>query len=421
MWVSEVRCAFPVQGKGQPLPLSYMSRSVEMNSAFNKVKRQMKYPNRPTWLEIDLSAIRNNVQQLRRIVDKRCEIMSVVKANAYGHGAVQIAKTVLQAGAKRLAVAALCEAMELRESGIRAPILVLGYTPPWQAQDALDANVTLTVYDLECVTALNAAAARTSRPAAVHVKVNTGMNRLGVSPGKTAAFLAELQTYSHIYVEGLFTHFATADETDKDFAHAQFHTFSRLLSTLRAADLCPAVTHAANSAATLTMPHTHLDMVRPGIATYGLHPDVVKTRLPAGFAPALSWKATVVQIRDLQPGDAVSYGREFIAERPMRIAVIPVGYADGFPRAPYHWGSVLIAGQPAPILGRVCMDQTIVDVTSIETPSGRVQQGAEVVLIGQQCDAELSAETVGQRLGTINYDVVSGILARVPRIYTGLP
>lgn len=377
----------------------------------------MKYPIRPTWLEIDLAAIRQNVQHVRRYVGADREIMSVVKANAYGHGAVQIAKTVLDAGAQRLAVAAFCEAADLRAAGIRAPILVLGYTPPWHAPEAVAANVTLTIYDMECVAALDSAAAQADRTASVHVKINTGMNRLGISPDEAHAFLRAMRRYPHVHVEGIYTHFATADEMDKQNALAQFHRFEVLLDALRAAELRPPVAHAANSAATLTLPQTHLQMVRPGIALYGLHPDMEKTRLPAEFRPALSWKASIVQVRQLQPGDAIGYGREFIAKRPMQIAVLPMGYADGFPRAPHHWGSVLIGGKPAPILGRVCMDHTMVDITAQAVDGAAPRQGDEAVLIGRQGDAELSADTIGERLGTINYDVVSRIQARVPRVY----
>ncbi len=189
----------------------------------------------------------------------------------------------------------------------------------------------------------------------------------------------------------------------------------------RQAGLRPPVAHAANSAALLTMPHTHLDLVRSGIALYGLDPDMDQCRLPQGFQPALSWKAVVTHVADLEPGEPVSYGREYTAAAPMRVAVIPVGYADGFPRKPRTWGSVLIRGRAAPIVGRVCMDQTIVDVTAIEAETkaetGLLRQGEEVVLIGRQGDAQLSAEAASARIGTNNYDVVSRILARVPRLY----
>jgi alanine racemase len=218
-------------------------------------------------------------------------------------------------------------------------------------------------------------------------------------------------------VEGIFTHFATSDAADKVHADRQFVRFQQLLTQLADAGLRPPIAHAANSAALLTMPQTHLEMVRSGIALYGLDPDSNECRLPAGFSPVLSWKAIVVQVNSLAPGEAISYGREYITHRPTRTAVIPVGYADGFPRRPHHWGHVLIHGQPAPILGRVCMDQTIVDVTEIEPLWGTVCQGDEVVLIGHQGDRSITAADVGDRIQTNNYDIVSRILPRVPRVY----
>jgi alanine racemase len=239
------------------------------------------------------------------------------------------------------------------------------------------------------------------------------MNRLGVEPHDAPALLEAIRKVHGVVVEGIFTHFATSD-TDREIAEVQFRSFASLLEELEARDLRPPLAHAANSAATLAMPHTHLDMVRCGITLYGLDPDVDDTPLPAGFEPAMTWKAEVAQVRDLQPGDAVSYGREFVAERPMRVATIPVGYADGFPRRPLNWGSVLIHGQHAPLLGRVCMDQCIVDITEIAAKEP-VVQGDEVVIVGRQGEAELSAAEAGRRIGTINYDVVSRILARVPR------
>ena len=260
---------------------------------------------------------------------------------------------------------------------------------------------------------------KTGAPVTVHLKVNTGMNRLGVNVADAPALLADLRTVAGLHVEGIFTHFATSDLADKQHAAAQFGRFAALLADLRAACLCPPVAHAANSAAILTMPQTHLTMVRSGIALYGLDPDVDETPLPPGFTPVLSWKALVAQVRDLAPGDAVSYGREFIADRPMTVAVLPMGYADGFPRKPLNWGSVLIRGRAAPILGRVCMDQTIVDVTAIVAATGPLAMGEEAVLIGRQGDAELSAAEAAHRIGTINYDVTSRILARVPRIVKG--
>lgn len=369
---------------------------------------------RPTWIEVDLDALANNVQQIRRRLAPGCRLTAVVKANAYGHGAVMVAQTALAAGAEGCAVATLSEALELRQAGISAPVLVLGYTPSWQMAEAVRHDVTVTVFDLEAVQALSLAAVALGRRAQVHVKVNTGMNRLGLRPQAVGEFLTMLHDFEMVSVEGIFTHFATAD-MDLEFARLQFSRFAALIDQLERAGLRPPVAHAANSAAALTLPETQLDMVRCGIALYGLDPDIDGSPLPPGFRPVLSWKAQVAQIGFLQPGDAVSYGREFVAHAPMTVAVIPVGYADGFPRRPYTWGSVLIHGEFAPILGRVCMDQCVVDVTEIDAQTP-VRQGDEVVLIGRQGDRELSAAEVGRRLGTINYDVVSRILGRVPRI-----
>ncbi|MCX6049907.1 MAG: alanine racemase [Chloroflexi bacterium] len=377
----------------------------------------MKTLLRPNWIEVDQQALSNNVQQVRQLIGPHRPLMAVVKANAYGHGAVDTATVLLAAGAQCLAVATPVEGIELRQAGIQAPILVLGYTPTWLAQEAVRYQLTTTVYDVEIVHALHQAAVATGQAAArVHVKVDTGLNRLGLTPSETPGYLDTLQRFDQVQVEGIFTHFATSDGADKSFAHEQFGRFTTLLATLTARGLRPPVAHAANSAALLTMPETHLDLVRTGIALYGLHPDADDTRLPDNFRPALRWKTQVAQVRQIAAGESVSYGREFIAPQPMTIAIIPVGYADGFPRRPFHWGSVLLHGRPAPILGRVCMDQTIVDVTAIVAEDRAVQQGDEVILIGRQGAAELSADEVATRLGTNNYDVVSRILARVPRL-----
>jgi alanine racemase len=228
----------------------------------------------------------------------------------------------------RLAVASLNEALELRAGGIHAPILVLGYTPGALAQDAVSQEVTLTLFDVESAAATDAAARALGKRARVHLKVNTGMNRLGVAPAEAPKVLAALGEMAALEVEGIFTHFATSD-TDRDFADEQFRCFAALLEQLDQAGLRPRIAHAANSAATLTMPHTHLDMVRCGIILYGLDPDVEGTPLPPTFTPVLRWKAQVAQVARLQPGDAVSYGREFVAPQPMTVATIPVGYADG--------------------------------------------------------------------------------------------
>lgn len=379
--------------------------------------KKLSQPTRATWLEVNVDAVSHNVKLLRQYLTTSCELMAVVKANAYGHGATGVAEVVLQAGASRLAVATLSEAIELRTSGIRAPILVLGYTPPWLVEDAVRHNVTITIYDLTVASALQQSAAVLNSPATVHLKVNTGMNRLGLSTQEAPQFLQTLRDHSLIQVEGIFTHFATSDAADKGFANLQFSRFTELLSLLADAGLRPPIAHAANSAAILTMPQTHLQMVRAGIALYGLHPDVEHTRLPESFRPALSWKAQIAHLINIDPGESVSYGQEFVAKQAMTVAVVPVGYADGFPRTAQNWRSVLIAGHVAPLIGRICMDQAMVDVTQIVQLFGPLAQGDEIVLIGSQGTAEISVDEVARRLQTNNYDVVSRILSRIPRVF----
>ena len=376
----------------------------------------MPQPDRPTWLEISRSALQNNVAQMRTLIGPHVRLMAVVKANAYGHGAIAIAPILEAAGVDRFAVATLSEALELRAAGIGKPILVLGYTPGRLAHDALRSDVHLTVCDLDTATAYDRIAASNSGRLTVHVKINTGMNRLGLAPGATPAALQALVQLENLAVEGLYTHFATADLADKRHTLEQFARFTSLLESLRTTRLCPRLVHAANSAAALTLPQTRLQMVRTGIALYGMAPDADETPLPRCFRPALSWKAHVAQVRTLQPGDAVSYGREFVATEPMTVAVLPVGYADGFPRRPQNWGTVLVHGRPAALLGRVCMDQTVVDVSAIVAAGEDVRQGDEAVLIGRQGDNAITAEDAGTRTGTINYDVTSRVLARVPRL-----
>jgi alanine racemase len=369
---------------------------------------------RPTWVEIDLEALAGNVRRTQQLVGPEVAICAVLKADGYGHGAGSVARTALNNGARMLAVACLAEAVTLRRAAIDAPILVLGYTPAWQARDTVRHDVTAAVYDLDVARALSQAAADMNRPARVHVKVDTGMARLGLLPDEAVPFVQDLALLPGLVVEGIFTHFSVADSADPQHqAHtlAQLAAFQRLLAELRSLGIAVPLVHAANSAAMLSQPASHFNMVRLGIALYGLAPSAVVS-LPAGFRPVLSWKTQVAQVKTLQPGAPVSYGNTFVTARETRVAVAPVGYADGFRRGPAHWGHVLVHGRPAPIIGRVTMDQTMLDVTDIPG----VRQGDEVVLIGRQGAAEISVEHVAEQLGTISYEVVAEILARVPRV-----
>ena len=371
-------------------------------------------PERPTWVEIDLSAIANNTRQIQALVGPRVRILASLKADAYGHGALKVARTVLHNGASMLGVATVSEATPLRDAGISAPILVFGYVPLWQMRDAVLLDLTITLYSIESAQALSRAAVALGKVVNVHVKIDSGMGRLGIraeQPEDVIQLVNEITRLPGLALEGIFTHFAMADSTDMTHAHLQLNRFLRVLSVLEERKIRPPLVHAANSAATIHMPEAHFNMVRPGIALYGLDPSA-QVRLPEGFRPALSFKTQVAQVKAIPEGECISYGCTYITERPTTVAVLSVGYADGFRRAPTNWGSVLIHGQEAPLLGRVCMDQCIVDVSHI--PQTRV--GDEVVLIGRQGNAALTAEQVAQRLGTINYEVVSEILARVPRV-----
>jgi len=365
-------------------------------------------PSDPTWAEVDLSAFQNNVRRLKAIANTR--LMAVVKANAYGHGAEAAARAAALAGADWLGVARPCEGVLLRESGLSLPILVMGYAPPAQGAEAIGSGLSLAAYDIETARAYGALARALGKTANLHLKVETGMGRLGVLPEEALEVVRAMGRFDGVAVGGIFTHFARADETDQSSVRAQLAKFEDVLRALGAAGLRPPLVHAANSAAALTLPEACYDMVRAGIALYGLHPsDAV--RCPEGFAPALTWKATLAQVKTLPPGHGVSYGSEYVTSTHERVAVVTAGYADGFRRI--LGNTVLLHGQPAPVRGRVCMDQFVISISHIHD----VRLGDEVVLVGRQGEAALSAEEVARRWATINYEVVCGIAARVPRIY----
>ncbi|MBN1178676.1 MAG: alanine racemase [Anaerolineae bacterium] len=368
-------------------------------------------PARPTWLEVDLEAVAYNTRRVKEIVGPDVRILAVLKADAYGHGAVTVAHTALNNGAAFCGVASVNEAITLRENGVDAPILVLGYTPAWLARDALLNDVTLTLYDADLARAFSRVARDLRRTARVHIKVDTGMGRLGLLPEQVVPFVQEIHDLPGLELEGLFTHFSVADDETLEYTRQQLARFHAVLDELAQAGVTFPLVHCANSAGLLRLPKARFNMVRLGLALYGLQPSPHVT-LPPGFRPALTWKTTVAQVKTLPPGSYVSYGNTYQTTSTETIAVVPVGYADGFRRAPTRWQAVLVRGQRAPIVGRVCMDQTMIDVSHI--PNVRV--GDEVVLIGAQGQDRISAEEVAEWLGTINYEVVSEILARVPRM-----
>ncbi len=381
----------------------------------------------PSWIEVDLNAIAHNVRAIKQFVGPNVMVNAVVKGNAYGHGIVEVARTALENGAGYLSVAYLKEAIELREAGIIAPILALAFTPADGVRTAIQQGVAFSVSDLSVAHAASKAAVALQTPARIHIKIDTGMSRLGVLAKDAPAFVDEVRRLPGIEIEGLFTHFSCAD-CDEAYTQAQLTKFREALpqnlAGLNAAGLnlsrsnprglVTRYIHAANSAATLAYPAAHFNMVRPGLALYGLTPFAAGWgKLPVALKPALSWKAQIALIKTLPAGTPVSYGNAYVCPSERRIAVIPVGYADGFRRGPANFGEMLVRGQRAPIAGRVCMDQTMLDVTDIPA----AQPGDEAVIIGPQGAACITAEEIATRLGTINYEVTTALLTRVPRIF----
>ena len=365
-------------------------------------------PARPTWIEIDKTAIAQNTKLLKAAIGPDVALMAVVKANAFGHGAVAVSTTALLNGASYLGVATVNEATDIREAGIDAPMLVLGYTPAWVAQQAVRYNIALTLYDIDMARSYDRVAREMNATIRVHVKIDTGLGRLGLLPDQAIPFFRSLRNLHNLHVEGIYTHFSSAD-SDPDYTRAQLQTFHDVIDPLQASGYQFQYIHAANSAAALQYPETRFNMVRTGLAMYGLMPGVL---LPTGFRPALTWKTTIAQVKKLPAGSFVGYGNTYRTRETERIAVLPVGYADGFRRAPQNWGYVLVAGKRAPLVGRVSMDQAMINVSDIPD----VAIGDEVVLIGTQGDETLSVDMVATQLGTSSYEVVSTLLARVPRV-----
>ena len=370
-------------------------------------------PSHPTtYIEVDLDALAANVRTLKAHIGPQVELIAVVKANAYGHGASEVARTALAHGAARLAVARVEEGVALRQAGIRAPVLVMGYTRPDEIARALAHGLTLSLTEREVAEAVSREATRQGRRAPVHVKVDTGMGRFGILPEEALPFVRWLHTLPGLEPEGIFSHFAAADSPDKTYTRQQFARFEGTLRALSDAGYTFPLRHMANSAATIDLPETHLDAVRCGIALYGLWPDAdVAPALP--LRPALALKSFLARVRTLPAGESISYGRTYITPRPMPVGLVPVGYGDGYHRLISNRGAVLVNGQRAPIIGRVTMDQLVVDLSA----AGPVSLHDEVVLIGAQGADCISAEEVARWSETINYEVTTALLPRIPRVY----
>jgi alanine racemase len=372
------------------------------------------------WAEIDLSAVAHNVRELRRLTSPDARLMAVVKANAYGHGAVETALKALESGADALGVARLDEGIRLRKAGIHAPVLIFGYTPVSRSVELFEYDLTQTVYSFDTARAMSDIALRYGITIRIHIKTDTGMGRLGIAVSEShfKAAIAEVEAIARLgglESEGIFTHFASADSADISSAKHQFERFTDFLDALRLAGIDIPVRHAANSAAITALPESHLDMVRAGISLYGLYPSDETDRTKISLMPVMSLKARVVHLKKVPAGFSVSYGMTYKTDKPTIIATVPVGYADGLNRGLSSRGQMLVRGQRAHIAGRVCMDMTMLDVGHIPD----VSLDDEVVIFGTQGQASLTADEVASNLGTINYEVVSAISDRVPRVFPG--
>jgi alanine racemase len=366
---------------------------------------------RPTIAVIDGDALEHNFREIVRCAEGQ-QVLAVVKAGAYGHGAVEVSKRLLKLGADMLGVALVEEGRELRDAGILAPILVMGATFPEQAEAMVSLKLTPAIFSLAVAQALSEAAYQRRTTINIHVKIDTGMGRIGVSPEEAPEFIAALRMLGSLSVQGLMTHFADADLRDKQFASRQMDRFEALLNALEAKKISVPVRHAANSAAVLDFHRAFFTMVRPGLMLYGYNP-LEEGAIGADLRQVLSLVTRIAFIKKVPPGVPISYGRTFTTKRESIIATLPIGYADGYCRGLSNRGMALVRGIRVPVVGRVCMDMCMIDVTDVPD----VREGDDVVLIGSQGSERISADDIAAMTGTIAYEVLCGISNRVPRIY----
>lgn len=365
------------------------------------------------YAEINLDAIVKNVDNLMALTKENTGALAVVKADGYGHGDVAVAKAVAQK-VTGYAVATLDEAVNLRENGVKKPILVLGYVDPYEFDILVSYEITATVFDVETAQLLADAARVQKKQAHCHIKVDTGMRRIGLEPDENGiAIVKQITALKELSADGIFTHFAASDETDKTSAEHQFKLFTDFTGRLEKEGIHFTYRHCANSAAVIDMPQVDLDMVRLGIAMYGMYPSDEVKKEKVELFPALDLKSHITMVKEIPAGEKVSYGGTFTTTRTTKLATVSVGYGDGYPRALSSKGYVLVRGQKAPIVGRVCMDQMMVDVTDIEN----VTRADIVTLIGKDGDAEITVEEIAALADTFNYEFVCDLGKRIPRSY----
>ncbi len=379
----------------------------------------MGYDSR-AWAEINLDAVYNNIKAIRGYVKPSAKVLGVVKADAYGHGYLEVAKTLLKGGADALGVAYIDEAIQIRKCGITCPILILGNSRTDNAEALVSNDVMPACYEFSLAKALSDAACRLGKTAKIHIKVDTGMGRVGYrytddlsDREKSISEILEIAGLPGIEINGIFTHFSVADEDDDEYTELQFQRFCEICDELEKRGLKIPVKHCANSAALIRFPHMHMDMVRPGIILYGLKPSSYVECDFLGLEPVMTFKAKITNIKTVEKGSSISYGRKFISDAEKKIATIPVGYADGYSRILSNNTQVIVGEKLCNIVGNICMDQCMIDVTNVNN----ISNGDEVILFGKGNESELPVESLAEKMGTINYEILCMVGKRIPRIY----
>ncbi|SFI03991.1 MULTISPECIES: alanine racemase [unclassified Bacillus (in: firmicutes)] len=369
---------------------------------------------RNTIVEVNLDAVKHNVREFKkRVNDENIAMMAAVKANGYGHGAIEVAKAAIEAGVSHIAVAFVDEGIELREAGITVPILVLGYTPEEAIIDAIEYDIMMTVYRIDDLRNIDCIAERLKKTARIQIKIDTGMSRIGLQEEEVVPFLQELKAMQHVEVAGMFTHYSTADEVDKTYTLMQKDLFEKAVNIAKDMGLHLPLIHSSNSAGTMELNNEFQNMVRVGIGIYGMYPSKEVNHKTVTIQPILTLKSKVAHVKRAKQGRGVSYGNTYVAAGDEWVATIPIGYADGFSRQLSSRGYALVNGVRVPIIGRVCMDQLMLDVTKAMP----VHVGDEVVFYGKQGNEEIAVEEVADMLGTINYEVTCMLNRRIPRVY----
>ena len=368
---------------------------------------------RPVWAEIDLDILANNMKNIKKLAGNK-EVIAVVKADAYGHGALDVAPCLLENGASRLAVAMLTEAIELRNNNIKAPIMILGYTPLDLGEELINFDIEQTIYDLDYARELSSLAIKLNKKAKVHISIDTGMGRIGFLPtNESFNSICEIYSLDGLDVVGIFTHFSSSDEADKEYTQYQFNQIYDFIRKLENNGINIPLKHASNSAAIIDLPNTYLDAVRAGIILYGYYPSNEVKKENLSIKPALTLKAKIAHVKELESNMYISYNRTFKTSRKSKIATIPIGYADGYIRTLKHDAKIIVNGQLAPIVGNICMDQFMIDVTDIPN----VKTGDEVILLGESNGIKFNADYIAKCMNSINYEVLCLLKKRVPRAY----